>query len=94
MLKDVIVLPKSPMKTSILSKNRLLQGDALTELQKLPDAIAQAVIADPPYFNVLENEAWDTQWPTADDYLAWCEAWVAKPCASCAMTASPSSSAS
>lgn len=58
--------------------HRLLEGDALKELQKLPNAIAQAVIADPPYFNVLEDETWDTQWPTSDAYLAWCEAWVAE----------------
>jgi site-specific DNA-methyltransferase (adenine-specific) len=56
--------------------NQIIQGDALQELQKLPDSAAQAIIADPPYFNVLENEAWDTQWKTAADYLAWCEAWV------------------
>jgi len=58
--------------------NRIIQGDALQELQKLPDAVAQAIIADPPYFNVLEDEAWDTQWKTSADYLAWCEAWVAE----------------
>jgi len=56
----------------------LIQGDALVELQKLPDSAAQAIIADPPYFNVLEDEAWDTQWKTAADYLAWCDAWVAE----------------
>ena len=55
---------------------QLLEGDVLAELQKLPDATAQAVIADPPYCNVLEDETWDTQWPTPDAYLDWCEAWV------------------
>jgi site-specific DNA-methyltransferase (adenine-specific) len=58
--------------------NQIIHGDALQELQKLPDSIAQSVIADPPYFNVLEDEAWDTQWKTSADYLAWCEAWVAE----------------
>ena len=61
-----------------MKTNRTIQGDALQEPQKLPDSVAQAIIADPPYFNVLENEAWDTQWKTAADYLAWCEAWVAE----------------
>ncbi len=61
-----------------MKTNRIIHGDALQELQKLPDAVAQAIIADPPYFNVLEDEAWDTQWKTAADYLAWCEAWVAQ----------------
>ena len=54
----------------------LIHGDALKELKKLPDTVAQSVIADPPYFNVLEDESWDTQWKTADDYLAWCDTWV------------------
>jgi DNA modification methylase len=61
-----------------MKTNRIIKGDALQELRKLPDAIAQAIIADPPYFNVLENETWDTQWPTADAYLAWCETWAAE----------------
>jgi len=61
-----------------MKSNRIIHGDALQELQKIPAAVAQAIIADPPYFNVLENEAWDTQWKTAADYLAWCEAWVAE----------------
>ena len=61
-----------------MKSNRIILGDALTELKKLPASVAQAIIADPPYFNVLENEAWDTQWKTAADYLAWCDAWVAE----------------
>ncbi|MBE2284708.1 MAG: site-specific DNA-methyltransferase [Prosthecobacter sp.] len=56
--------------------NRIIHGDVLAELKKLPTACAQSIIADPPYFNVLEDEAWDTQWKTAAHYLAWCEKWV------------------
>ncbi|HCN30585.1 MAG TPA: hypothetical protein DIT64_17985 [Verrucomicrobiales bacterium] len=59
-----------------MKANLIIQGDALTELRKLPECAAQAIIADPPYFNVLEDEAWDTQWKTAADYLAWCEEWA------------------
>ncbi|HEY1084256.1 MAG TPA: site-specific DNA-methyltransferase [Prosthecobacter sp.] len=58
--------------------NTVIKGDALKELKKLPPASVQTVIADPPYFNVLEDEAWDTQWTSPEDYLAWCEAWVAQ----------------
>jgi site-specific DNA-methyltransferase (adenine-specific) len=61
-----------------MKTNHIIQGDALAELKKLPAACAQSIIADPPYFNVLEDEAWDTQWKTSSDYLAWCEAWVAE----------------
>jgi site-specific DNA-methyltransferase (adenine-specific) len=61
-----------------MKTNRIIHGDALAELKKLPAACAQSIIADPPYFNVLEDEAWDTQWKTSADYLAWCDAWVAE----------------
>ncbi|WP_395753604.1 DNA-methyltransferase [Prosthecobacter sp.] len=61
-----------------MDTNRIIHGDAVTELQKLPSSVAQSIIADPPYFNVLEDEAWDTQWKTAADYIAWCDAWVAE----------------
>lgn len=62
----------------LMKLNTVIKGDALKELKKLPAASVQTVIADPPYFNVLEDEAWDTQWTSPEDYLAWCEAWVAQ----------------
>lgn len=61
-----------------MKTNRIIKGDALAELKKLPAACAQSIIADPPYFNVLEDEAWDTQWKSATAYVAWCEKWVAE----------------
>lgn len=56
-------------------KNQILQGDVLEELSNLPPNTFQAVIADPPYFNVLDEE-WDTQWKNPVDYVAWSERWV------------------
>ncbi|MFN3346066.1 MAG: DNA-methyltransferase [Chloroherpetonaceae bacterium] len=56
--------------------NKLIQGDALSELAKLPADFVQLIIADPPYFQVLLEEEWDTQWKTDDDYLQWSLAWV------------------
>ncbi len=56
----------------------IIQGDAVEALAKLPDASVQSIIADPPYYNVLEDEAWDTQWKTPDDYLDWCDQWVSQ----------------
>ena len=56
--------------------NTPILGDAVDELAKMPASSVQAVIADPPYFNVLEEEQRDTQWQTVDEYLDWCEQWV------------------
>ncbi len=61
-----------------MTTNIVINGDALEELKKLEADTVQAVIADPPYYNVLEDEAWDTQWKTPAEYLDWCDAWVAE----------------
>ena len=52
-----------------MKTNRIITGDACQELPKLPDAAFQAIIADPPYYNVLTDEAWDTQWDSEEAYL-------------------------
>jgi DNA modification methylase len=45
-------------------------------MAKLPSDTARLVIADPPYFQVLLDEAWDTQWQGMDEYLAWTARWM------------------
>lgn len=59
-------------------KNRIIQGDVVEQARKLPGGIAQVVIADPPYYNVLVGQDWDTRWNTVGEYLAWCEEWVSE----------------
>ena len=59
-----------------LSQSQLLPADVLDGLATLPDEAFQLIIADPPYFNVLTDQAWDTQWATPEDYLDWTETWV------------------
>ncbi len=54
----------------------ILEGDAETQLRSLPASSVQAIIADPPYFNVLVEAEWDSQWETPEAYLAWCAGWV------------------
>ena len=39
----------APMSRETTNQSIVIQGEALAELQKLPDAIATAVITDPPY---------------------------------------------
>lgn len=58
--------------------NEVICGDAIDGMRKLDAGIAQAVIADPPYCNVLLEEAWDTQWKAVQEYLDWSVAWVSE----------------
>lgn len=48
----------------------LLLGDCLDLMRTLPDKSIDAIITDPPYFGIVDNE-WDNQWRTLADYIAW-----------------------
>ena len=61
----------------MLPLNQILCQDALTGIKTLPAQSVQAVIADPPYYNVLTHTAWDTQWNSEEDWLRWSRSWVA-----------------
>lgn len=51
-------------------------GDALQILPTIGSGIAQMIVADPPYFQVLQKEKWDNVWCSADDYLDWTMQWA------------------
>lgn len=59
----------------MIALNTIVQGDAIEKMRDLDSASVQAVIADPPYYNVLKED-WDTQWEQVSDYLEWSQAWV------------------
>lgn len=69
-------------------------GDALAILPTLPDSSVSLIVTDPPYHRV-KAEAWDRQWKTDADYLAWigrlCDEWrrVLRPNGSLYVFASP-----
>jgi site-specific DNA-methyltransferase (adenine-specific) len=49
---------------------RLWRGDCLEVLPTLAAASVDLVLTDPPYYKV-KKDAWDRQWKTPEDYLAW-----------------------
>ena len=57
-------------------RGRIIQGDCCAALRKLPPGSAQLIVADAPYFQVLEH-GWDRQWRDADVYLVWSIEWLA-----------------
>lgn len=60
----------------LLRTNRVLGGDCIALLKKLPEDSVRLCIADPPYFNVLTKEDWDTAWTSPDEYLTWTTRWM------------------
>lgn len=59
-----------------VGNGRLYHGDALKVLGKIAKGSCQTIIADPPYFQVLLGEKWDTAWASPQDYLDWTLEWV------------------
>ncbi len=51
-------------------KNSITCGDTLELIRIIPASSIDLVIADIPYFGIVEEE-WDNQWETVDEYVAW-----------------------
>lgn len=54
--------------------NEIILGDAVEELAKLPDESIDLIVADPPYWKVI-NESWDYQWRKEEEYIDWSKKW-------------------
>lgn len=59
-----------------IMRGQIIHGDCCAAMRKLAPRCAQVIVADPPYFQVLD-QGWDRQWSSADDYLAWSIEWLA-----------------
>lgn len=56
--------------------DRLHYGDAVEILASLAAESVQLVVADPPYGNVLLDEAWDAVGEDGEEFLAWNLRWL------------------
>ncbi|MGD0541571.1 MAG: DNA methyltransferase [Tepidisphaeraceae bacterium] len=56
-------------------QSRLINGDVLTELHKLPSNSVDFCFADPPYNLDKRYDTWDDAIDIAD-YFKWCDAWL------------------
>ncbi|MCT2388778.1 DNA methyltransferase [Erwinia pyrifoliae] len=63
--------------TGYLSSCELVNADSLVYIKTLPDNSVDLIATDPPYYRV-KNCAWDRQWDTVTDYLAWLDEFLAE----------------
>jgi site-specific DNA-methyltransferase (adenine-specific) len=54
----------------------IIHGDCIEALCSMQPGSARLVVADPPYFNVLIGQNWDTAWPDEAKYLEWTARWI------------------
>ncbi|MCA9982149.1 MAG: site-specific DNA-methyltransferase [Anaerolineales bacterium] len=58
-----------------MMRYELHHGDCLDIMPTLAAGSVDAVIADIPYFDIVNHE-WDKQWATIEDYQAWVQSWA------------------
>lgn len=66
------------MKNQVeVGQARLICADSLQFIKTLPDNSVDLIATDPPYFRVKTN-AWDNQWKSDAEYLAWIDEFLAE----------------
>lgn len=55
--------------------NKIYNIDCLKGLKMLDDNDIDLIVADPPYFKVV-NQKWDYQWRTEEEYILWSIEWL------------------
>lgn len=66
---------KTAEKYKKLPLNKILCGDAIEEMKKIPDNSIDMTFADPP-FNLNKKYGNYKDKKTAEDYIRWCEPWL------------------
>ena len=73
-----IILPKFKKKiirNKKLPLNKIVLGDALQELKKLPDESCDVIVIDPPY-NIGKDFGNNIDKRDLDDYISWSKNWI------------------
>ncbi|MCL4437682.1 transcriptional repressor LexA, partial [Patescibacteria group bacterium] len=64
-----------PLRNKILPLNKIILGDALSELKKLPNESCDIVVIDPPY-NIGKDFGNNTDKRELSEYVSWCKEWI------------------
>ena len=62
-------------RTKSLPLNKIILGDAMAELKKLPDESCDVVVIDPPY-NIGKDFGNNIDRRELSEYVTWCKEWI------------------
>ncbi|MBU6500892.1 MAG: transcriptional repressor LexA [Patescibacteria group bacterium] len=62
-------------RNKTLPLNKIILGDAIAELKKLPDESCDVVVIDPPY-NIGKDFGNNIDKREINEYIAWCKEWI------------------
>ncbi len=59
----------------MIETNKIYNEDCLNTMKRIESESANLIIADPPYFKIVDDE-WDNQWDTIEKWVDWHKEWV------------------
>jgi len=72
---EKIFTTKEIKRSNKLPLNKIILGDAVKELRKLPDNSCDVIIADPPY-NIGKDFGNNHSKRELNEYVEWCQSWI------------------
>lgn len=73
--EGVNFVSKKILNKKLNSKNKIIHGDALIEIRKIPTASMDVIIADPPY-NIGKDFGNNRDKKDLEEYIGWCMVWI------------------
>lgn len=62
------------------NENKIIEGDCITEIKKLPDNSVDLVIADPPYNLGKDFGNGTDKWKNTEEWVQWSKKWIKECC--------------
>ncbi len=73
--EESVLENKETKRNRTLPLNKIILGDAIEELKKLPDESCDVVIIDPPY-NIGKDFGNNSDKRELNEYVSWCKEWI------------------
>jgi site-specific DNA-methyltransferase (adenine-specific) len=74
---EKIEKPKTVKRKKALPLNKIILGDAFTELKKLSNESCDVIVIDPPY-NIGKDFGNNGDKRELNEYVAWCKKWISE----------------
>ena len=73
--EDINLISKKIFNKKLPVKDKIIHGDTLIEMRKIPTASVDVIIADPPY-NIGKDFGNNKDKKDLEEYVGWCVAWI------------------
>ena len=73
--ESINLISKNILTKKLPKRNKIIHGDALIEMRKIPSTSVDVIIADPPY-NIGKDFGNNKGKKDTEEYVGWCKVWI------------------